>query len=55
MSMMEIDDMSNTVVLQDVQEEINLQKLSETDFYTKYKLLEKQLELLEIQEDYIKE
>ena len=35
--------------------QIDLKKLSEDDLYTKYKLLQKQLELLEIQEEYIKE
>jgi len=53
--MMEIDEMVTTTVVNDPYEEINLQKLSEKDLFAKYKLLEKQLELLEIQEDYIKE
>ena len=35
--------------------DLDLKKLSETDLYTKYKMLLKQHELLEIQEEYIKE
>jgi 26S proteasome regulatory subunit T3 len=35
--------------------DLDLKKLSESDLYTRYKMLQKQLELLEIQEEYIKE
>lgn len=35
--------------------QFDLKRLSEEDYYTRYKLLQKQLELLEIQEQYIKE
>jgi len=53
---MEIDDTVTTnTMLQDCYDEINLQSLSEKDLFAKFKLLEKQLELLEIQEEYIKE
>ncbi len=35
--------------------DLDLKKLSESDLYTRYKMLQKQLELFEIQEEYIKE
>ncbi len=35
--------------------DVDLRKLAEEDLYTRYKMLQKQLELLEIQEEYIKE
>jgi 26S proteasome regulatory subunit T3 len=34
---------------------VDLKKMSEDDLYTRYKMLQKQLELLDIQEEYIKE
>jgi 26S proteasome regulatory subunit T3 len=48
--MMEVD----TVQIDSI-EEVDLKKISADDIYTKYKMLQRQLELLEIQEEYIKE
>ena len=48
-----VDTQGNNIYNSNIQNDFR--KMSEEDLYTRYKMLQKQLELLEIQEEYIKD